>query len=302
MIDLAALAALAAAHPGALRTPIPPLPWLGGELDTDTDPLVMGVVNLSSDSSYRSSIAPTTDAAVRRGRVLATQGAHVVDLGAESTQGDAERVTDQDQNSRLVPVVEQLAAEGVAVSVEGYRHEVVAAALRAGARMVNRTGSTDDDVVFAAAAEYDAAVVVCHLYGRNARDLGQRGLPDDPIPEMIEGLGPRLDRARELGVRSLVVDPGVGFWFARDAHPPAQRLAYQTRVLLNSFRLRDLGIPVCQSVPHGLSIFEDEYRSGEAFFTVLARLGGAGMVRTHEVARVRPVLRALSELSVTPTD
>jgi dihydropteroate synthase len=297
MIDLAGLAGLAAAHPDALRTPVAPIRWQGTTVDTDEHPLVMGIVNLSGDSSYRSSIAPSPQAAIRRGRVLVAQGADVVDIGAESTQGSAARVGTAEQIAQLVPVIEQLSAAGVPVSVESYDVAVVRAALAAGARVVNLTGSTSDDEVFTAAAEFDATVVVCHLYGASARDLGDHDLPSDPIPVMLDGFAPRLARARELGARSLIVDPGVGFWFARAATPPAARLGYQTGVLLNSFRLRELGVPVCQSVPHGFSLFEEEFRTGEAFFTTLARIAGAGMIRTHEVALVVPVLRALAALT-----
>lgn len=305
MISLEALAGLAAAHQQDLGRAVPPLEIRGRVLDTDRRAAVMGVVNLSRDSTYRASIAPSAADAVRRGRVLAAQGADIVDVGAESTNGPAARVDTREQVSRLVPVVEALAADGILVSSESYDVEVVRATLAAGAAVVNLTGSTDDDPVFALAAEHGAAVVLCHLEGAHARDLGGAGLAADraadpgadPVPRMLEGFAARIDRARALGVTGLVIDPGAGFLFGVP-QTPAERLAHQTRILLNAFRLRVLGVPICQSVPHGFDLFQDEFRTGEAFFTVLARLGGAGMIRTHEVPRVVPVLRALSELSV----
>ncbi|GAB3248919.1 dihydropteroate synthase [Nocardioides dilutus] len=297
MISLETLAGLAAAHLQDLGVAVPPLEVKGRVLDTDQRAAVMGVVNLSRDSTYRPSIAPSTVDAVRRGKVLAAQGADLVDVGAESTNGPAARVGSEEQVRRLVPVVEALAADGILVSSESYDLEVVRATLAAGAAVVNLTGSTDDDPVFALAAEHGAAVVLCHVEGAHARDLDGADLAADPLPRMLEGFAARIDRARELGVAGLVVDPGVGFHFGV-AQTPAERLDHQTRILLNAFRLRSLGVPVCQSVPHGFDLFQDEFRTGEAFFTVLARLGGAGLIRTHEVPRVVPVLRALSELTV----
>lgn len=295
MINLEALAELAAAYPDDLNRPVAPLEIRGRTFDTDDRAAVMSVVNLSPDSTYRSSIAPSIEDAIGRGRVHHAQGADIVDVGAESTTTRAERVTSQVQIEQLVPVVEALAADGILVSTESYDVEVVRATLKAGAAVLNLTGSTDDDPVFELAAEHDAAVVLCHVEGENPRDLAGADLTQDPIPRMLDGFATRLGRARELGVTALVIDPGAGFHFGV-AQTPEERLAHQTRMLTHAFRLRTLGVPICQSVPHGFALFQDEFRTGEAFFTTLARIGGAGIIRTHEVPRVVPVLRALSEL------
>ena len=295
MISLESLAALAAEYPDDVGLPVEPLEIRGRVFDTDRAAVVMSVVNLSADSTYRTSIAPTAEDAISRGRVHAAQGADVVDVGAESTTTRADRVTSADQIARLVPVVEALAADGVLVSSEAYDVDVVRATLEAGASVVNLTGSADDDPVFGLAAEHGAAVVLCHVEGENPRDLDGADLSADPVPRMLDGLGRRLERARELGVTGLVIDPGAGFHFGVQ-QTPEERIAHQTRMLLHAFRLRRLGVPVCQSVPHGFALFQDEFRTGEAFFTVLARLAGAGMIRTHEVPRVVPVLQALRDL------
>jgi dihydropteroate synthase len=297
VISLETLARLAAAHPDDVGVAVPPLEVRGRVLDTDARAAVMGVVNLSRDSTYRPSISPSPDDAVRRGKVLAAQGADIVDVGAESSNGSAARVGSEEQIRLLVPVVEALAADGILVSTESYDVDVVRATLAAGAAVVNLTGSTEDDPVFELAAEHDAAVVLCHVEGANARDLDGADLAADPLPRMLEGFASRIEHARALGVTRLVVDPGAGFLFGVP-QTPAERLEHQSTILLNAFRLRRLGLPVCQSVPHGFDLFQDEFRTGEAFFTVLARLGGAGLIRTHEVPRVVPVLRALSELPV----
>ena len=181
------------------------------------------------------------------------------------------------------------------MSTESYEASVVRAVLGAGARVVNLTGSTDDDATFELAAEFGAAVVLCHVEGPHARDLDGASLDADPVPAMLTSFGRRIERARELGVSALAIDPGVGFGFGVTLSP-ADRAARQTSIILNSFRLRRLGVPICQSVPHAFDLFEDEFRTAESFFTVLALLGGAGLVRTHEVPRVVAVLRAMQEL------
>ena len=116
MITLAALARLADTHAGALTHPVAPLTIAGVTRDLDAEPLIMGVVNLSRDSTYRDSVAVSTESAVRRARVLHAQGAAVVDLGAESSTLRASRVGEGEQIATLIPVIESLAADGIAAA------------------------------------------------------------------------------------------------------------------------------------------------------------------------------------------
>ncbi|GIT13113.1 MAG: hypothetical protein CM1200mP34_5190 [Verrucomicrobiales bacterium] len=94
----------------------------------------MGVINLSADSWYRESIRTTLESAVERGLELRGQGADIIDIGAESTLGQAKRVAAAEQQQQLLPVIKQLAAEGVIVSAETYDAGVAKACLEAGGK------------------------------------------------------------------------------------------------------------------------------------------------------------------------
>lgn len=290
MISLEALHRLVVEHRDQLRHPVAPFAFGGRSFDTDVEPVLMGVVNLSRDSTYRASIAVSVESAVRKGRVLSAQGAHLVDVGAESTRATAKAVTSCEQIRTLVPVIEELTEYDIATSVEGYDAKVVRAGLRAGASVVNLTGSSSDDAMFALAAEHGAAVVLCHVLGPHARALDGRRFEGDPIPVMLDQFDARIQRARALGVHDIAIDPGMGFGFR--LNDQRDRARYQAAVLLNSFRLRELGVPICHAMPHAFDIFEDQFRSGEGFFAVLAHLGRTGIYRTHEIPLVRAVLDA----------
>jgi dihydropteroate synthase len=93
-------------------------------------------------------------------------------------------------------------------------------------------------------------------------------------------------------VTSIAVDPGIGFSYA-NLRDPSDRIAAQSRYLLYGGQLRQLGFPVLQSLPHAFAIFQEHYRSAEGYFAVLALLGGAGVLRVHEVGQVRAVAAAL---------
>jgi dihydropteroate synthase len=88
----------------------------------------------------------------------------------------------------------------------------------------------------------------------------------------------------------------MGFYYG-NLVDPITRVRHQTNVILNSFRLRELGYPICQALPHAFNLFEDEFRTAESFFAVIAALGGVNLLRTHEVARVNAVLRAMGSLT-----
>ena len=296
MITLKSLAALAERYGADLDKPVAPVRIGNQVIDTDRDPVVMATVNLSRDSSYRESVAVSTESAIRKARLAAAQGAHCVDIGAESTWDGAEKVGIDRQIDQLVPVVKPLAADGIVVSVESYHPEVIEAGLDAGAGIVNHTGAADDHAIFALAAQYRATVVLCHGTTANVRVDADATL-DDPLREMYELLDARVEKARAAGVTEIVLDPGIGFYYAN--LPDAEtRIDYQTRVLAETFRLRGLGLPVCHALPHAFDLFEEEFRTAEGFFTVIARLGGTGVFRTHEVPRVVTVLRAMGALAL----
>jgi dihydropteroate synthase len=258
----------------------------------NSEPAIMGVVNLSADSWYRESVCLTTEAAVQRGRVLAAQGAAVIDVGAESTLAHAARADDTAQNSKLIPVIRELRAEKILVSVETYSPIVTRASLEAGANILNLTGTEASDDIFKMVTAHDAAVIICHVAGKNVREAGDFDLSTDPVPMLREFFARQIEAAQRNGVEKIFLDPGLGFYY-RNLQDSAIRVRHQMNVFLNTFRLRDLGFPVCHALPHAFEFFGDEVRCAEPFFAVLAALGKTDLFRTHEVPRIKAVLDTL---------
>lgn len=259
-------------------------------------PAIMGVINLSADSWYRESVCLTAEVAIQRGKVLHEQGADIVDVGAESTLAHAARVDEAGQNSKLVPVIEGLRADGVLVSVETYQSAVTRACLEAGANILNLTGTDRSDEFFRLIAAHDAAVIICYVQGgKNVREVGDFDLSADPIPMMHEYFARQIEIAQRNGVEKIFIDPGLGFYY-RNLQDSATRVRHQMNVFLNTFRLRTLGFPVCHALPHAFEYFGEEVRSAEPFFAVLAALGKTDLIRTHEVPRIKAVLDTMKVL------
>jgi dihydropteroate synthase len=292
MLDLATLAALHAKYREEAALPVADFSLGAHRFDFQTRTYLMGVVNLSADSWYRESVALSTEAAVRRGRVLHEQGAAIIDVGAESSLAQAARVDAAMQETRLVPVVRELAAAGACVSVETYEAEVALACLKAGAKVLNLTGTVGSEQMYRAVAEADAGVIICFVQGAHVREVGDLELGGDPVAALYEFFARRVEAAAAAGVTRIWLDPGLGFYY-RNLQDSGERVRHQMQVFLNSFRLRALGWPVCQALPHAFECFEEEVRVAEPFFAVLALLGQANLLRTHEVAKVRGVLRAM---------
>jgi dihydropteroate synthase len=292
MLTLEQLAALAAAHAGDLDAKVREFEIGHRRFAFNTEPAIMGVINLSADSWYRESVCLSAEAAIQRGRVLSAQGAALVDLGAESTLAHAERVDEARQRSVLLPVIEGLRAAGIVVSVETYQEEVTRACLAAGAGVLNLTGTVGTEAMYRLVAEHQAAVIICYVQGDNVREVDRFDFGADPVTLMEDYFGRQIELALRCGVERIIVDPGLGFYY-RNLGDSTVRIRHQMRTFLNTFRLRKLGFPVCHALPHAFECFREEVRCAEPFFAVLAALGKTDLFRTHEVPRVKAILDTL---------
>ena len=260
------------------------------------DPALMGVVNLSADSWYRESVSLNAEAAIRRGKRLVADGARIVDIGAESTVLNAERIDPESQQSALLPVIRALSESGVLVSAETYNLQIAKACLEAGAAVLNLTSASNTRDFYDLAAKHEAGVVICYVQGENVREVTDFNLTGDHTAALHDYFESEIASAEEAGVSRIWIDPGLGFYY-RNLQDSAERVSYQMETFLNSFRLRKLGWPVCQALPHAFEYFEDDVRCAEPFFAVLAMLGRVDLIRTHEVSRVRGVLRTMAQFA-----
>lgn len=250
---------------------------------------LVGVINLSTDSWYRESVCATTEEAIARAEMLVADGADMIDLGAESTLPHARRADIAQQLDTLLPVVEALHARDMLVSVESYYPEVLDACANAGAAVFNLTGTRDGHEVFDLAAKHDVAVILCYVQGETVRDVADFHLQDDMTAEVARYFRQLTAQVERHGVTKCIIDPGLGFYYKnlQDSH---KRINYQLNTFLHAFRLHTLGYPTFNILPHAPEIFlEDERRSAEPFFSVLALLGGTHVIRSHEIRTVHRV-------------
>ena len=292
MLSLEYLAALVDQHRAAARVRVKEFSLGQRRFAFNTQPAIMGVVNLSAESWYRESVCLSPDAAIERSQVLHAQGAAIIDLGAESTLAKAARVTADAQKKQLVPIIKSLRAKKILVSVETYSPAVTRACLEAGANILNLTGSDRSAEMYRQAAAHDAAVIICYVQGKHVRAVKDFRFSDDSTALMREYFARQIELATRNGVEKIFIDPGLGFYY-RNLQDSAVRVRHQMATFLNTFRLRELGFPTCHALPHAFEYFGEEVRCAEPFFAVLAALGKTDLFRTHEVARIKAVLDTL---------
>ncbi|MDB4777012.1 dihydropteroate synthase [Verrucomicrobia bacterium] len=294
MLTLDWLADLHATHRNAFQAKVNEFDIGGRDFHFDRHPCIMGVINLSKDSWYRESVCFNTDQALRRADLLLAQGADVIDLGAESTLAQASLVGVESQWKSLEPIVEKIVDNGGIVSLETYHLDLVKRALESGVQVINLTGHTNSKDVYRLCAQHQAAVIICYVQGANVRSVESLEFGSDPILEMGDWFKVEIDRAVEAGVKRIFLDPGLGFYY-RNMEDGASRVKHQMKTFLNTFRLRELGWPVCHALPHSFETFGEEVRTAESFFAILALLGKTDLLRTHEVSKVKAVIDTLQQ-------
>jgi len=194
----------------------------------------MGVVNVTPDSFSDGGRFAASEAAIEHGLGLRDQGADLVDVGGESTRPGATRPLLEEELDRVIPVITQLAAAGVTVSVDTMRHQVASAALDAGAAMINDvSGGLADPLILDVVAERQVPYVAMH-WRAHAQTMQDRAHYDNVVSDVRRELAQRAEAALAAGISAerLILDPGLGF---------AKTAVHNWELLANLGDLADLG-------------------------------------------------------------
>lgn len=261
--------------------------------------LVMGVVNVTPDSFSDGGRWATTELAVAHGRQLIAQGADLLDVGGESTRPGARRVDPAEEQERVLPVIRELAGSGVVVSVDTIHAATAAAAIEAGAVIVNDVSGGLADPAMAAVLADAGVVYICQHWRGDPRTMD--GLTDyggNVLAGVEAELRARLDHLADAGLadEQVVIDPGLGF---AKTHEQSWRLLAATArlredlrrpVLIGASRKRFLAL----ALPDDVAADPLARDAATAATTALAAAAGAWAVRVHEVPASRDAVRTAS--------
>jgi dihydropteroate synthase len=297
--DRAAL--LIAAVQTALDAWLGPTPaWQAGSqtLTFDDGPALMGVINVTPDSfSDGGRLYPTghPEVAIGAGRRLVAEGAHLLDVGGESTRPGGAEVERDEELARVVPVIKGLSADGHLVSVDTRKPVVAQAAVEAGAVVVNDVSGARDDDLLEVVADTGVGYVLMHSRATPA-DMQEHIDYDDVVAEVYEYLASGIERCVAAGIalERIVIDPGIGFAKTVD----------HNLVLIGALRqLRSLGRPVLVGASRKSFIGKvldqadpAERLEGGLACAALASQAGVAILRVHDVAPTTRVTRMVTAI------
>ncbi len=244
-------------------------------------PLLVGVLNATPDSFSDGGLFRSSKEAVERGLQLVSDGAHVVDVGGESTRPGALSVSLGEELRRVLPVVSALAAEGVAVSIDTRHAEVAEAAIEHGAAIVNDVSGLRHHAMREVIARHHVPVVIVHSPVDDPSVMQQHSQYDDVVAAVVDFLRVRIDEALRAGISQVIVDPGIGF---------GKTTAQNLEILRRLEELSTFGVPVLVGASRKRFIGEItgvDVPADRIIGSVVAHLSaldrGASMLRVHDV-------------------
>ena len=246
----------------------------------------MGILNVTPDSFADGGRHNDFEAAVARGLEMIAEGVDIIDIGGESTRPGAERVSEEEEIARTIPVITELAKHSATISIDTMRASTAEAAVKAGASIINDvSGGLADVEMLQTAARLNVPFIAMHWRGQS-KDMNSKAIYGDVVNDVIAELNERIDAALDAGIHKdkLIIDPGIGFakdadhnWAIIDAIDRFVSMGYP--VLVGASRKRFLG---------GDSPDERE----QATIDLTKRLGTTGVwaVRVHSVKPHKEVL------------
>lgn len=253
---------------------------------------VMGVLNVTPDSFSDGGVFFAKEDAVRRAFEMADQGADMIDIGGESTRPFSEPVSEEEEMSRILPVISEVAPSlGVPVSVDTRKPSVARKAVEAGAHMVNDVSGLRDPEMIDAVASMDVPVVAMHMRGEPM--TMQVGIEyDDVVGDIMRYVSRRIGEAVDMGVReeNILIDPGIGF---------GKEVAHNLDIIRRLREFRSFGLPVVVGssrkafIGKVLGLPKDERLEGTLATVAACAINGADIIRVHDVKEAVRVCRMI---------
>ena len=259
--------------------------------------LVMGILNVTPNSFADGGKYLAKEDAIAQGRRLIAEGADIIDVGGESTKPGVERVSQEDELARVIPVITELVKDGATVSVDTMRAEVAKQAIASGATYVNDVsgGLADEKMAELIAAHPKIQYIVMHWRG-HSKDMQSQAVYKDVVKEVKDELDDRVSALLKAGVNpeQIILDPGIGF---------AKESEHNWQLLKNIERLQLLGYPLLIGVSRKrflgelINALEPDKREAAtiALTSEMARLKVWG-VRTHAVRAHQDAISVMEQM------
>ena len=197
----------------------------------------MGILNLTPDSFADGGRHNSFDAGVARGLEMIAEGVDIIDIGGESTRPGADRVSAEEEQARVLPVIAELSKHGVKISIDTMRADTAEKAVQAGAAIINDvSGGLSDPAMFATVKKLGVPYILMHWRGQS-KEMNSRAIYKDVVNDVISEINSQIEAALDAGINKsqIIIDPGLGF--AKDAE-------HNWEILRNLKQFTSMGYPV----------------------------------------------------------
>ena len=253
-----------------------------GRILTVSKPIVMGIINVSPESFYEQSTANTTAAVLLQAEKMLNEGAAILDIGGQSTKPGSENIGPEVEMARVIPAIEAIAKQFPEsfISIDTYHAEVAAAAVKAGAVMVNDiSAGTLDSNMIGTVASLNVPYVVMHSKGTPAT-MQQHTNYEDMLLEILEFFIQKTNECSKAGIKDVIIDPGFGF---------AKNIEQNFTLLKNISIFKILQKPLLAGLSRKSTIYKtlgispEEALNGTTVLNTIAIQNGANILRVHDV-------------------
>ncbi|MEJ2545615.1 MAG: dihydropteroate synthase [Calditrichaceae bacterium] len=264
------------------------------KLEFNQSPFIMGILNVTPDSFSDGGKFFSDESAVQHALAMIDEGADIIDIGGESTRPGSDPISIQEELNRVLPVITAIRKySNIPISIDTYKSKVAEAALGAGANIVNDiSGCSIDDKMPEIVKKYNSPIILMHIKG-TPKNMQMNPEYEDVVGEVYNFLNNQIQILKKADLDKIAIDPGIGF---------GKRLEDNLKLLNNLESFKFLGKPVLigasrkSFLGHVLDKEVDLRLYGSLSVAVLSVLKGADIIRVHDVAETKDVLKVIKSI------
>jgi dihydropteroate synthase len=263
-----------------------------GKLISFEKPLLMGIINVTNDSFFEGYLDKGIDNIVEIAASMMKEGAEILDIGGQSTRPASVRLTVQEEMQRVIPVIESINKKfpEIIISIDTYHSEVAAAAVAAGASIVNDISAGNmDDKMISTVAGLNVPYICMHMKG-TPETMQVDPHYEDVVKEVLDFFIKKTAACKAAGIKDLIIDPGFGF---------GKSIKHNFQLLKNLDAFKIVGMPVLAGLSRKSTIYKtlhtdaEHALNGTTVLNTLALSGGASILRVHDVKEARETITLL---------
>lgn len=262
-------------------------------------PKVMGIINITPDSFYEGSRVSSDEEILRMAGSMINDGADILDVGGYSSRPYADDVSPEEEKRRVLGAISLISRSypGAVISIDTFRSDIAFEAItRCGAHIINDiSGGEADERMFSLVRELNVPYIMMHMKG-NPGTMQENPVYEEIVPDILKWFGSRIVALQSVGVKDIILDPGIGF---------GKTINHNFEILRNLGDFAVTGLPLLvgfsrkSMIWKSLGITPDEALNGTSVLNTIALLGGADIIRVHDVKEAKEAVKLVGRLKLS---